>query len=147
MEELTEHRVSIAEWNEVVGRVLGIDENYDLLTVRLNIGFLTFPGDSLEAKIVRVRLKNAVGDVVGVLRTDSASHPIAVRILGKNRGGRKSRFFEQIGRAWQTNSRHVGARTVDAPLADPGEPVWIKRELLEEPPRRKRKGEDQSHGW
>ncbi len=49
--------------------------------------------------------------------------------------------------AWQTNSRHVGARTVDAPLADPGEPVWIKRELLEEPPRRKRKGEDQSHDW
>jgi hypothetical protein len=84
--EATSTRVSIAEWDEVVGRVLGIDENHDLLTLRLNIGFLTFPADSLEAKIVRARLKNAVGDVVGVLRTDSASHPIAVRILGRNRG-------------------------------------------------------------
>lgn len=80
-----QNEIFLGRWGEVIGKFFGLEKRDRWLVVKLSIGTLIFPVDSFEAKIIGEKLREAaVGQVVGILRTDSVERPIVVRIVESN---------------------------------------------------------------
>lgn len=80
-----QNEIFLGRWGEVIGKFFGLEKRDRWLVVKLSIGTLIFPVDSFESKIIGEKLREAaVGQVVGILRTDSVERPIVVRIVESN---------------------------------------------------------------
>lgn len=78
--------INLRHLDEVVGRFLGLEMDGEWLQVKMSLGTLLFPIHSDEARLLTDGLDGLLGQVVGILRTDSADRPIAIRIVGEKEG-------------------------------------------------------------
>lgn len=80
-------------WSECVTRFLGLNIGESEASVELSCGsehiILRFPAGSLESERLRRELSSCKpGTKIGILKTDEASKPLLIRLLGKNEGAK-----------------------------------------------------------
>ena len=74
--------IVLQKWQEAVAPLLKFSTQDALVTVELTCGTLIFHEDSAEAQILNEELgksKVAIGQKIGIIRTDDAERPILIR--------------------------------------------------------------------
>lgn len=77
----THEPIALEQWGEVVSQLQALRRDDHWLRVELDCGELLFPIDSLETKTLEEDLKKLMGQVIGILRTDSVDRPVTVRAV------------------------------------------------------------------
>jgi len=72
-------RIVLSPYQEVCGRLEGIDRTAGTIWIHLSAGSLRYPVGSPAARACQGALADAEGEWVGILRTPSRDEPIRVR--------------------------------------------------------------------
>jgi len=82
MENPREQKVLALElWGEIVGRLIAVRREENWLRVELDCGVLLFPIDGPGAITLEEDLRDLIGKVIGIIRTDLGERTILVRVL------------------------------------------------------------------
>ena len=78
----TKRLIVLQNWQEASGNLIKFSTQEELVTVELTCGTLIFPANSTQAQILHNELdksKGAIGQKIGIIRTDDAERPIIIR--------------------------------------------------------------------
>lgn len=73
--------ISLQPFEELVGRFESIQVTEATTTIELSTGSLQFHTSSRAATICTSELEGHEGEVIGILRTTSAEHPVRIRFV------------------------------------------------------------------
>ena len=77
-----EKKLVLRAWDEINGTLNDLFRDDHFVYIRISDKLLSFPDDSVEAKVLHERLDSSlIGKKIGILRTDLHVKPIRVRLF------------------------------------------------------------------